>query len=79
SLEMLLAGVYRPVPLMTTLCTVIPLVLAAGRGQVSQAAPGGRHGARILRVDGARRLPQVMAQSVPQTGAFRPLLERSAD
>jgi len=26
-LEMLSAGVYRPVPLMTTLCTVVPLLL----------------------------------------------------
>ncbi len=25
SLEMLWAGVYRPVPLITTLCTVVPL------------------------------------------------------
>jgi hypothetical protein len=34
-LEMLWAGVYRPVPLITTLCTVVPLV--KGHRQTAQA------------------------------------------
>jgi len=34
-LEMLWVGVYRPVPLITTLCTVVPLVKGHRHGALA--------------------------------------------